>query len=257
MKPIKIDTKPTNLYEPCRGEIYHVFPIPMFHGQLDLCTREIKRDIDVLIDECQRRYPDDPKRNYTTYFDHDLQEQTHQLPWFRSFSNQLKHSYIEYIDSQFECVVDNLTRHDIHLFSWLNRYDAMTTHTTHDHVNSLVSGTYYVDMEGAQPIMFQGPAQTATFSHRSSNRPIHISEQLVAQGAPGTHNEVHFHGRNGDFLLWPSYLLHGVDRSYDVNDNYSRYGISFNLYHNLDLNYRDTGDQMSYAFKRRPDEKTI
>lgn len=251
MKPIKVDTRPKNTYAPCRGKIFHVFPTPIFHGQLDLNTIEVKKDIDILINEMQKRCPDDRKRNYTTYFDQDLQQKTHELPWYNSFATQLKDSYIEYITSQFECDVAHLTRQDIHLFAWLNRYDPDITHTTHDHVNSLVSGTYYVDMEEAQPIVFQGPAQTATFSHRTNNRPIEISEQLFAQGAPGTHNELHFHGRNGDFLLWPSYLLHSVDRSYDESQNYRRYGISFNLYHNILLNYNEHGDKLSYGFKEK------
>ncbi len=251
MKPIQID-KSKKYYEPCEGTYYHLFPTPFFHGKLRLNHLEVKRDIDIIIDEVEKRYPEDGKRNYTSYFDGDLQEKMVNSAWYNDFANQIKDSYIEYCCTQFECPVDHLSRHDIHLFAWVNRYDGLTTHSTHDHVNSLVSGTYYVDMgPNAEPICFQSPGQTTTFSHRTNNRDIEISEQMRVAGAPGTHNEMRFHGRNGDFLLWPSYVLHSVDRSYEPNDNYKRYGISFNLYHNIIINHNESGDNMSYSFKEQ------
>ena len=249
MKPIQ-NNKSKFCYEPCEGEVYHLFPIPFFKGNLRLNHLEVKNDIDRFIDQVEQRWPDDDKRNYTTYFDHDLHVDIEALPWYNSFANQIKDSYIEYITSQFECPVDHLSRHDIHLFAWLNRYDGLTTHTTHDHVNSLVSGTYYVSMgDKAEPICFQSPSQTTTFAHRTNNRTIALTDQVQVAGAPGTHNEMRFYGKDGDFLLWPSYVLHSVDRSYEPNDNYKRYGISFNLNHNIIINHNESGDNMSYSFK--------
>jgi hypothetical protein len=103
----------------------------------------------------------------------------------------------------------------------------------------------------AEPICFQSPQQTATFSHRTNNRNFNISEQIQVAGAPGTHNEMRFFGRDGDFMLWPSYVLHSVDRSYEQDTQYKRYSISFNLNHNIEINHNDKGDNMSYAFKRQ------
>jgi len=239
---------------PASGDYMMLFPTPFFNGVMPLNHAEVRRDMDMMIDRVYERYPDDRGKNYTTYFDHDLQLETHQFEWFNTFSNVLKDTYVKMNMDMFGVDLSDYARHDIHLFAWLNRYTDDHQHTTHDHVNSRISGTYYVGMgEEAAPIRFYNPASTAVFSHGTNNDhfPIDDSNKHFVAGAPGTHTEYHFKATDGDFLLWPSYVLHSVDRADKPDVRYNRYSISFNLYHNLkNLSYTDTGEDMSYSFLR-------
>jgi len=261
MKPITI-TDRKNTFAPSIGEYKMLFPTPFFNGVMPLNHAEVRRDMDMMINRVQERYPDDKGKNYTTYFDQDLQLETHDLPWFAEFSNILKDTYIQMNMDMFGVDLSDYSRHDIHLFAWLNRYSDDHLHTTHDHVNSRISGTYYVSMgEGATPIRFHNPSSCAVFNHGTNNNyfPIDDTEKHMISGSPGTHTEYHFRANDGDMLMWPSYMLHSVDRAEAPMPEYKRYSISFNLYHNLkNLNYTDTGEDMSYSFLRREnDEQSI
>lgn len=257
MRPIKTNQSLQNHYQPARGNMHYLFPTPFFHGQLNLNLNEVKADMDRLIDKVRANEGDNELNNYTTYFDQDIRTETEYLPWFNSFANQLKDTYIEFIRTQFENEVDNLSRHDIHFFAWLNRYDTEHAHAVHDHVNSLVSGTLYVDVdEDSSPIRFINPNHNAVFSHGTMNREIPISDQMVTQGAESGASQVEmaFFPHNGDFLLWPSYILHYVPRTQLKDKSYTRYSISFNLNHKLDLGSYEHGDNMSYNFLRENNE---
>lgn len=259
MKPIQTNRTLKNHYQPARGNYFHLFPTPFFHGQINLNLKEVKEDMDRLIDKVRAREGDNELNNYTTYFDQEIREEAHNLSWYNSFVNQLKDTYIEFIRTQFENEVDNLTRHDIHFFSWLNRYDTEHSHAPHDHVNSLVSGTLYVDVnEDSTPIRFINPNHVAVFSHGTRNKevPVEHTSQMVTQGSESGASQVEmaFFPHNGDFLLWPSYIMHYVPKTQLKDKPYTRYSISFNFNHKLDLGSYEYGDNMSYSFLREDSE---
>ena len=83
---------------------------------------------------------------------------------------------------------------------WVNVTQPGGTQVVHSHANAIVSGTYYVHMEGAPgDIIFQNPASAPA-------RP-YIGTQ---QGKPTEFNCMQLNGEaaEGDLKLWPGNLLH-------------------------------------------------
>ena len=222
----------------------------MLKGEFDLPHGVIAEDCRRLVAEVRRRYPNDSARNYTTYFDEDLREETHQLPWFTDFSNTAKDTYIAYIESQYNIEVRNLCRNDIHLFAWISVYNEPHHHPLHNHEQCHVSGTYYVQSNiESQPIKFQNPNILANGVLQTEADMIPISEKELWYGTEGAQQEVHFRNQSGDFLMWPSYLMHEVPRLDDKGiqpNTYERIAISFNLKHNIPIDSNLTGTQLRY-----------
>ncbi len=152
MKPIRTQTK--NLFAPCRGNYFSVFPTPMFHGTVDLNHDEVANHCRDIVSKIDKGHTE---TEYTTYFDQDAREETHNQEWFKSFANQMKDSYIDFIKSQFNFETP-FSRHDIHLFAWVSVYNKPHSHEVHNHVKSRISGTYYpYANESSVPIKFFNP----------------------------------------------------------------------------------------------------
>lgn len=232
------------------AELLELFPTSMLKGEFDLPHDVIAEDCRRLVAEVKNRYPNDTARNYTTYFDEDLREETHQLPWFTDFSNTAKDTYIAYIESQYNIEVRNLCRNDIHLFAWISVYNTPHHHPTHNHEHCHVSGTYYVQCErNQQPIKFLNPSLLATANLRAvSNPQEQVRPDMTVIGSDGHQQEVHFHNQTGEFLLWPSYLQHEVPAHTNGDvDNYERIAISFNFKHNEPITDNMTGTNLHYG----------
>ena len=75
------------------------------------------------------------------------------------------------------------------------------------------------------------------------------NEQMEGAGTPGGMTDLEFFPKTGDFMLWPSYLLHTVPRG-KARDmlNYERISVSFNLQHAEDLGEYHHGDNFDYGF---------
>ena len=57
-----------------------------------------------------------------------------------------------------------------------------------------------------------------------------------------------FYANSGDFLLWPSYLMHSVPQGRSrENESYERISISFNLQHAEDLGAYEHGTHFNYG----------
>ena len=65
-------------------------------------------------------------------------------------------------------------------------------------------------------------------------------------GSHGSHMEISIQPTEGEVMMWPSYLFHSIDEPNNVEENYSRIAISFNLHHNEPLDDIDDGDNFSY-----------
>lgn len=248
MKPIQI-SNPENLYRPCKGNYNFFFPTAFFHGRVNLNHQEVKNDIDILCNAAAELGGADREQNYTTYFDYDLRQKTHSMPWFNEFADQMKDTYVQYIRDQFGEDTTGLKREDIHFFAWVNRYTEDHQHNVHDHSGSLVSGTYYLDSSpSAEPIHFINPNHTGVFSHQSRLELNHYDDQFTGIGAGVSTTEVSFKSQEGDFLLWPSYLLHYVPRAKTPENDYVRYSISFNLNHQKPLEDTEHGSKLDYSF---------
>jgi len=248
MKPIQINN-PENLYRPCRGEYNFFFPTAFFRGQVNLNHEQVRNDIDILVDSAAKRSGDDREQNYTTYFDHELRHATHQLPWFSDFADQMKDTYVQYVTDQYGEDTTGLKREDIHFFAWVNRYTADHQHNVHDHAGSLISGTYYLDSSpSAEPIHFINPNHTGIYSHQGPLEQTEYDDSFGGIGVGTSISELMFKSNEGDFLLWPSYLLHYVPRAKTPEQDYMRYSISFNLNHNKVLQDTEHGTGLDYSF---------
>ena len=243
MKPIQQQTK--NLYAPPKGKYFSVFPTPMFHGTVNL-------DHEMVSNHCRDIVSRMPKGNldteYTTYFDNDAREETHNQSWFNSFANQMKDSYIDFIKSQFFFETP-FNRHHIHLFAWVSVYNKPHSHESHNHVKSRISGTYYPLADGnSMPIKFFNPNMSSVFSHGARDETMQIEghDQIDYMGTRGAQTDMSFYPKTGDFLLWPSYMQHCVPLSQQEED-IERIAISFNLQHAEDLGSYHHGDDFDYS----------
>ena len=244
---------PRTQYQPAKGEHLQLFATPMFRGFCPLNIDQVANDVRDIIAEIKERNPDGEVNNtYTSYFHGDSREKTESLPWFEDFANCMKDSYIEFIRLHYNYQVDELNRSDIHFCAWVNRYEGANWHDTHNHVNSLISGTFYVKTVDTQPIKFFSPNNVAEFATRARMEyydDIQGLENMKVYGTPTMQHEIQVFPREGEFLLWPSYLMHGVPApDPERADNYERISISFNLTHNEPLNNTQHGTPMSYNF---------
>lgn len=235
--------EPTKEFQPAQGEVFDIFPTPMFRGYLDINHEEVTNDVRRLVSQVKERNGDDTNSNYTTYFDNDIRVSMHQLSWYTTFANKLKDTYIQFVHSEFGRRVNHLSRKDIHLFTWMNRYEGEHSHDVHNHVNSTMSGTYYpLVNEQSVPIKFMNPNSLQAFSNVESKEPIDDENGMKIVGSV----DMHISPNLGEFLMWPSYMMHSVSKS--GQPNYERISISFNLSHNELLDDVEQGDQLSYGF---------
>lgn len=242
-----------NNFNPARAEILPVFSIPFLRGQLDLDTEIIAEDIRNLVAKVRERCPTDNARNYTTYFDEDVRLEMYEKEWFIKLSEKLKDTYINFIAGAFETDVGYLKRSDIHFFAWASVYQGQHQHEIHNHVNSYMSGTYYIKTgDNTAPIKFYSPNYLTNFSHGAREHPIEREgfHRILFQGTQGVDSEMNVYPIEDEFLLWPSYILHAVPPVYetDKTDNYERISLSFNLKHRLEIDNTQTVNDLSYGF---------
>lgn len=264
MKAIQTDNT-EQTFGPCRGEYIQFFPTTVFQGKVNLNHTEIANHCRDIVSRCPKG---DPLIEYTTYFNTSQREETESQPWFDNFANQMKDTYVEFCRSQYNINFEDVTRNDIHFFAWVNVYNEPHHHEVHQHVKSRLSGTYYVSTdESSEPIKFWNPNMPAIHSQSGNdveqNGP---TEQYHMTGSPAYQTEFKFFPNTGDFLLWPSYLMHSVPqgrprgknmgmdrtkRSPEELQEYERISISFNLQHAEDLGAYHHGTPFDYGVLER------
>ena len=246
MKPIQTQNRQTNkTYAPCRGNYHNMFPTTIFHGQVNLNHKEVANHCKDIVSQLDKG---DRLTEYTTYFDHDAREQTHKQSWYNTFANQMKDTYVEFCRTQYNINFEDVTRQDIHFFAWVNVYNEPHSHEVHNHVKSRLSGTYYVSTDDAsEPIKFWNPNMSALHSQSGNDEEIRPeNSQFEFTGLQQT--DFKFYANSGDFLLWPSYLMHSVPQGRSrENESYERISISFNLQHAEDLGAYEHGTHFNYG----------
>ena len=225
-----------------------LFSTPFLRGQMPLNALTIMKDIDSLVDTVSLKENKDRLSDYTSYLDEDVRQQTHKLSWWSDFSNTMKDTYIEFIRTQFHKDLSHLSRHDIHLLAWVNRYCSDNMHDIHNHVDSYISGTYYVN-SSKRPIKFWNPNMAAQYAHNGNEDLLFQDDKpnMAFTGCTGFQSDMHFEPTAGDFLMWPSYMMHSVPQADEKDDPETRYSISFNLKHNTPLNDTEHGDRFHYG----------
>lgn len=241
-------------FNPQRGHIFPVFPVYMLQGQIEANHERIAASCRNAVEKVKARRGENTAQNYTTYFDGDIREEMQQEKWFTDFSDKMKDTYVEYINTVYGARVSHLTRHDIHFFAWVNVYRGVHHHEMHNHVNSYTSGTYYVKTDSdSQPIKFVSPNAMmdfglGTLASPKPGKDYHPQNAHVV--GDGMHeSEMLFHPNCGEFLMWPSAMFHSVPpMTENIPDDYERITISFNLDHSRDnLDDRNTGTPFDYG----------
>lgn len=222
---------------------YTTFPIfedYMFYGSLD--DREydwsgIIFDVNQALNECKLK--DDTWTNsYTTYFYHDINKKSLlDKPWAQNIARDLKNVYREYMRGYGHDYMDQVSDDKIHFFAWANKYEYFNWHSDHKHPNSLISGTLYLYCgPTSSKIQFKTPYENQIITAPSTEVTYLSEKSCDTLGYHGDKLEcpisVSANTKQGDFLMWPSYQTHCVDRQGTFFDpSYERISLSFNLAH--------------------------
>jgi uncharacterized protein (TIGR02466 family) len=150
-----------------------------------------------------------PKNGYLThYFDQeDLVSPLLDYPGFETFNSWIKRCSIDYINNILGCNCDNV----VIAQCWINDCSKGGSQPPHNHMNSLISGTYFVN-----------------FIHEI-HAPLTFGESTI-MGTPylklhGGDRVAHIEPYEGTLLLWESHIKHG----YQSNNTDKRISISFNV----------------------------
>ena len=99
--------------------------------------------------------------------------------------------------------------------SWLNYTKTDQFHHMHNHPNSYISGVFYIDVDDK--------VDKITFL----KKPYPTIELVPTKYNIFNSNSWWYSVKNGDLLLFPSYLTHGVDKKKETNN---RISLSFNVF---------------------------
>jgi uncharacterized protein (TIGR02466 family) len=149
------------------------------------------------------------------------------LPPLKSVKEELHKHLNDYFKSVM-CPPDNV---DIYITqSWLNTTNSNEYHHAHNHVNSYISGVFYVQAEGdSDRITFDSPHQLFT---------LHVENK---EFNPFNSDSWWMPVSTGEVLLFPSTLTHSVTTPTSKN---TRVSIAFNTFLKGNLGIEDRKTQL-------------
>ncbi|MEM7749710.1 MAG: TIGR02466 family protein [Pseudomonadota bacterium] len=149
---------------------------------------------------------------YTSYA--SLNDLTWRMPEFA----QLEPHLIEHANEFARSIQLKLSNSSLILDSiWVNILEPGGAHSAHIHPNSVISGTYYVDIYGdSSAIRFEDPRLAMMMA----------APPRLANAAMDNRTFIDIKPKTGMLLLWESWLRHEVPVNLSNND---RISISFNL----------------------------
>ena len=241
--------RPASQFQPLETYKRELFSTPFYQMKFNWNYDEIIKDVRTAVSHVEKAYENDSARNYTTYFEREIHDKyISPKGWCKQLATNLKDTYMDLMHKEFMFELNGLKRSDVHLHLWVNRYTDDHSHNAHNHKGSKLSGTFYVECgEVCAPIIFESPMEYANMLFATmdcNNR----DGQTAHHGVPAVQKEFQFMPRNGDVLLWPSYVYHHVPRQQDQEE---RISISFNLSHPEDLSYGfadDILEEIDYGF---------
>jgi len=129
-------------------------------------------------------------------------------------------NFKDYIESQLDHYWHNVLEYtdDTKLVitqSWINFNTKDTFHHIHQHSNSIISGVFYI--ENPTPIIFDRPSKTLFY-------PFVFK---IKNNNSYNNNQYHVETKVNDLLIFPSSLLHMVDKNTNTN---TRISLSFNTF---------------------------
>jgi uncharacterized protein (TIGR02466 family) len=145
----------------------------------------------------------------THYFDQEnLVSPLLDYPGFETFNSWIKRCSIDYINNTLKYNCDNV----LITQCWINDCSKGGSQQSHNHANSVISGTYFVNFtpEIHAPLTFYKP-------NIEGKQYLSIDRNAM--------NAAQIQPYEGDLLLWESHHRHG----YHLNNTDKRISISFNV----------------------------
>ncbi len=141
------------------------------------------------------------------------------FPILKELEADLKHLALQYIDLiGFSCEKVVITD------AWLNRAHINATQRPHNHNNSFLSGTYYINFDPKKH------SQITFYNQRlhigASNNPTISLPIRHEKPTPYNSKELLLYCKEGQVLIWKSHLIHGYKKP---NKLKNRLTLSFNI----------------------------
>lgn len=138
-------------------------------------------------------------------------------PPLRDLKNQIQQT-IDYfvhtvlsVDDHIEFVIQT---------SWVNQVDANNSVPKHGHINSMISGVYYIEAEAdSAPLIFEKNYLYTNLFHKTVNPTFKGHNQFNI-------DSIEILPKPGDIYLFPSHLEHLVPAGYDA----PRLSLAFNSF---------------------------
>ncbi|MEM9356949.1 MAG: TIGR02466 family protein [Pseudomonadota bacterium] len=178
-------------------------------------NEDLKRATLALADDDRAGQQWSDENNYGGYTSYaSLNDLTWRMPEFAKLEPYL----IEHANAFARDIQLNMSNSSLILDSiWVNILEPGGAHSAHIHPNSVISGTYYVDIYGdSSAIRFEDPRLTMMMAAPPRLSNANIENRSFVDIKPKT----------GMLLLWESWLRHEVPVNLSDND---RISISFNL----------------------------
>ena len=171
-----------------------LFPIPVLITKVEKHQEYRKTILPKIISE----FKDDPNRSLSWGSLCHTWQSTAQRIWDEQFDKTVK-DYLNNLQVKAEKL-------PLEIESWFNVHDANMYQEAHEHLPALVSGIYYLQLDGS-PAIFLNPSRT---------------DLLLPNTFPN-----HLNIQEGDLVIFPSELKHLVKRSGSEN---LRVSYSFNIH---------------------------
>ena len=202
-----------------RSDVIEIFPVQIgsyiFTHEHKTCLKQLCFDI---IDKYKnnREYSYQNDNGYLThYFDPIISNNSSLLdyPGFETFNSWIKRCSIDYINN----ILGRNCGDIIITQCWINDCSKGGSQPSHNHMNSLISGTYFVNFipEIHAPLKFNKPTMMGKpYLELERNNTTCSNDSYVS-----------IQTYEGILLLWESHIGHG----YDSNNTDKRISISFNV----------------------------
>ena len=202
-----------------RSDVFEIFPSKIgsyiFPREHETCLKQLCFDI---IDKSQTKsHSYECHRGYLKHYFDPINSNNSLLidtPGFETFHTWIKRCSLDYINNTLGCDSGD----DVIITQcWINECSKGGFQTPHDHKNSLISGTYYVNFipEMHAPLKFLKSCDTS--------KPYLELESLMTPCSNDSETSVK--QCEGQLLLWQSHITH----SYHSNNADKRISISFNV----------------------------
>ena len=186
-----------------KGIVHHLFPEPVYFSNLE--RKLTKGELKTIDEQKTKIYKN--VGNTTSNDTYVLEDKT-----LKNLKKNLYTKVMDYFD-KVVCTDNSIVPYITQ--SWLNYTKTDQFHHMHNHPNSYISGVFYIDVDDK--------VDKITFL----KKPYPTIELVPTKYNIFNSNSWWYSVKNGDLLLFPSYLTHGVDKKKETNN---RISLSFNVF---------------------------